>query len=189
MSPNRWSFAAGVLILALFSNAAIAQNEIYLFGALGNTNSDIALGSINRVDSDGGSYALGAGYAFNRHFSVEAAYTDFGSLTGETDCPPLYACLIIPVSAQADLTAVSLSAIVNFPITKKVAAYGKAGFASWDLGFGGISSAFDTSGEDVLYGAGLRWSISDRWKVFAEYGRLDLGLDTASAGLSYSFKL
>jgi opacity protein-like surface antigen len=47
--------------------------------------------------------------------------------------------------------------------------YGKVGLVGWEIEFKDISSAFDTSGKDFLYGAGLRWSIDDHWKVFAEY--------------------
>jgi OOP family OmpA-OmpF porin len=187
MSPHKWSVAPAVLMLALFSNAAHAQNDFYLLAALGATNSDVALGGINRVDDDNVGYALGAGYAFSPNISIELAYQDFGDQNSETDCPPGYACLVIPVTTRADLTAVSLSILGSVPFTNNLDAYGRLGIASWDIAFNGISSAFDASGEDFLLGAGLRWSLDDRWKIFAEYTRLDLDLDTASLGLSYHF--
>jgi hypothetical protein len=150
-----------VLIVALFSEIATAQSGFYVFGAFGNTDTDVALGSLNRVDDDNSSYALGAGYVFTRNISLEGAYLDFGSHRGETDCPPGFTCLVIPVSAQADLTGISLSLIGSIPLTDSLDVYGKFGFISWDIGFNGFSSAFDNSGEDLLYGAGLRWSIDD----------------------------
>jgi OmpA-OmpF porin, OOP family len=187
MSRKKWSVAPAVLMLALFSHAAVAQNDFYLLAALGATNSDVALGGINRVDDDDVGYALGAGYAFYPGISIELAYQDFGSQNGATDCPPGYACLVIPVTTQADVTAVSLSILGSVPFNDRLDAYGRLGIASWDVGFDGISSAFDASGKDILFGAGLRWSLDDRWKVFAEYTRLNLDLDTASLGLSYHF--
>ena len=184
---NKISVAAGVLFLALFSGNAIAQSDFYVLGAFGTTNSDVALGGMNYVDDNDSSFALGAGYAFSANFSVEAAYQDFGVQDGETDCPPDFFCLTIPLTTQADISGISLSLVGSVPLTDKLDAYGKIGFASWDIEFDGISAAFDDSGEDVLYGAGLRLSIDDHWKAFLEYQKLDLDLDTANVGLNYRF--
>ncbi len=137
MLINRLSTVAGVLVLALFSNNAVAQSDFYIFGAFGNTNSDVALGGLNRIDDDNSSYALGAGYVVTGNFSLEGAYQDFGSHHGETDCPPGFACLVIPLSAQADLTGISLSLIGSIPLTDSLDVYGKVGFVSWDVDFEG----------------------------------------------------
>ena len=152
---QRSSVVAGVLALALFCNPAVAQSNIYVFGSFGNTDAEVSLGGLNQVDDDNRSYAVGAGYVFTPNVSLDVAYIDFGSHNGETDCPPDFASLIIPVSAKADFT--------------------------------GISAAFDDSGEDVFYGAGLRWSVGDHWKVFAEYEKQELDLDTADIGVRYYF--
>jgi len=187
MLINRLSAVAGVLVLALFGNTAVAESGVYVFGAIGNTNSDGALGGLNRVDDDNSSYALGAGYAITRNFSLEGAYQDFGSHNGQTDCPPGITCLVIPLSAQADLTGISLSLIGSIPLTDRLDVYGKIGFTSWEVDFEDISSAFDASGEDLLYGIGLRWSIDDHWKVLAGYERVELDFDTVGIGVSYHF--
>ncbi len=178
---------AGALALAFVSENAVAESSFYVFGAFGNTDSDVALGGLNRVDDDNSSYSLGAGYALTRNLSLEGAYQDFGRHDGETDCPPGFTCLVIPLSAQADLTGISLSLIGSFPLTGSLDVYAKFGLVSWDIDFKDISSAFDASGEDLHYGAGLRWSIDDHWKVSAEYGKVDLGFDTAGFGVSYHF--
>lgn len=187
MLINRISFVAGILLSAVLSSTAAAQDNLYVFGALGSTNSNVALGGLNRVDDDNTSYSVGAGYAFTTNLSLEVAYQDFGRHDGETDCPPGFACLVIPVSARADLTGVSLAVVGSADLTDRLSAYGKIGFFSWDVEFEGFSSAFDDSGEDVLYGVGLKWSIDDRWKVFAEYERVELDVDTARIGVGYHF--
>ena len=176
-----------VLLLVLSADSAIAQKNFYVFGALGNTNSDVALGGLNRVDDGASSYALGAGYSFTRNISLEAAYTDFSSHDGETDCPPGFTCLVIPVSSKANMTGLSLSVIGSFPVTEKLDVYGKLGLTGWDVEFDGISAAFDDSGEDLHYGLGLRWAIDDDWKAFAEFRKADLDLDTFSIGIRYDF--
>jgi len=189
MLNSKLSIVAGVLMLAILSDTAIAQSDFYVFGTFGNTSSDISFNAQNRIDGNNDSYALGAGYTVNRNFSLEVAYKDIDSQNAETDCPPDFACvgLVLPLLTKADLTAISLSVNGSIPLTDSLDVYGKVGFVSWDVDFEGISSAFDTSGEDLLYGAGLRWSIDDHWKVFAEYGRVELDLDTASIGVSYHF--
>jgi len=187
MLIHRMSIVAGVFVLALFSDTAVAQSGFYIFGAFGNTSSDVPLGGLNRVDDDNSSYVLGAGYAVNRNVSMEAAYQNFGNPNGETDCPPGFTCLVVPLLAQADVMGISLSLIGNLEFTDRLDVYGKVGFVSWDIEFKDISSAFDASGEDLLYGAGLRWSIDDHWKAFAEYGKVELDFDTASIGMSYHF--
>ncbi len=184
---KKFAVAIMVLIVALFSDVAAAQSGFYVYGAVGNTDSEITLGGLNRVADDNSSYAIGAGYAFNRNISLEGAYLNFGSHFGETDCPPGFTCLVVPVSAGADLTGISLSLIGSLELTAGLDVYGKVGFVSWDIDFTGISSAFNASGEDPLYGAGLRWSIDDHWKVFAEYGKVELDLNTASIGVRYHF--
>lgn len=184
---KKFAVAIMVLIVALFSEVAAAQSGLYVYGAFGNTDSEVALGGLNRVVDDNGSFAFGAGYAFNRNISLEGAYLDFGSHHGETDCPPGFTCLVVPVSAEADLTGISLSLIGSLELTARLDVYGKVGFVSWDIDFTDISSAFNASGEDLLFGAGLRWSIDDHWKVFAEYGKVELDLNTASIGVRYHF--
>jgi predicted porin len=184
---KKMAVAIMVLIVALFSEVAAAQSGFYVYGAVGNTDSEITLGGLNRVADDNSSYAVGAGYAFNRNISLEGAYLNFGSHFGETDCPPGFTCLVVPVSAGADLTGISLSLIGSLELTARLDVYGKVGIVSWDIDFTGISSAFNASGEDLLYGAGLRWSIDDHWKVFAEYGKVELDLNTASIGVRYHF--
>jgi OOP family OmpA-OmpF porin len=186
---KKLSIVTGVLMLAMLSDTAIAQSDFYVFGTFGNANSDISFNAQNRIDGDSDSYALGAGYAVNRYFSLEAAYQSFGSQNATTDCPPGFACagLVLPLQTTADLTAYSLSVIGSIPLTDRFDVFGKVGIASWDVDYKDISSAFDTSGEDLIYGAGLRWSIDDHWKVFAQYVKVELDLDTAGIGVSYHF--
>lgn len=189
MSINRLPIVTCFLMLTTLSDTAIAQDSFYVFGALGNTNSDSSIRFESRVHDDGHSYKFGAGYAVNRIFSVEAAYQDISSQNARTACPPDFACaeLLVPLLTKADLTAWSLSVTGSIPLTERFGVFGKAGIARWDVNFEGISSAFDTSGEDLLYGAGLRWSRGDHWKLSVEYENVEFGVDTVGIGVSYYF--
>ena len=187
MNTSKVIVMAGVLLLALAGNTAVAQGNFYVFGAIGSTSSDVSLGGLNKVDGRDTSYLVGAGFALNRSFAIEASYLDFGDHDGETDCPPGFTCLVIPVQTQADMKGLSLAVTGSFPLSGSLDAYGKLGFVSWDINYSGISSAFDASGEDLLYGVGLRHAINDHWMVFAEYERVQLDLGNTSIGVSYQF--
>jgi len=187
MFSIRLSALAGSLIVALSSNIAAAQTGFYVFGGLGTTNSDITLGGLNRVDDDHSSYFLGAGYAATENLSIEAGFLDASNHYAETDCPPGFACLTIPVVTQADVTGISLSVVGSLPVADRFDVYGRLGITRWDVEFDGISTAFDSSGEDLLYGAGLRMAMGDHWNMFAEYQRINLDVSTANIGVSYRF--
>jgi OOP family OmpA-OmpF porin len=187
MTASRSIAATGILLLTAYCGSAAADNDFYVFGTIGNTDSTVFLGGQNRIGDDSTRWALGAGYGFSGNFSVQASYVDFGSHYAETDCPPGFSCLVIPVPTEADMTGIALSLTGKLPLARNLDAYGKIGLLSWDVEFDDISAAFDTSGEDLLYGAGLRWSVANHWDLFAEYERVDLDLDTASIGVSYRF--
>jgi len=186
---NRFPIITCFLALVTFSDAASANESFYVFGTLGNTNSDSSISFESRIHDDSYSYKFGAGYAVNRTFYVETAYQVIGSQNAETACPPDLACveLIFPLWTKADLTAWSLSVTGSIPITERFDLFGKVGIAHWDLSFDGISSAFDTSDEDLLYGAGLRWVMGERWKLSVEYEHIEFGVDTVGIGVSYYF--
>ena len=189
MLNNPLRIIVGTVVLAILSDAAIAEGNFYVSGAMGNADADISLNAQNRVYGDDDGYTLGGGYTFNQNLSLEVAYKDFGRQSAATDCPPDFACvaLVIPLTTTADLKAISVSLIGSIPLTEKFELFGEVGIASWDVDYEGISSAFNTSGEDLLYGAGVRWAINDNWKVFVEYGKIDLDFETAGVGMSYHF--
>ncbi len=189
MLIRKLTIAFFTLGLVALSDVAIATQGVYVFGSYGSTGTDVSLDTATRVDDSRGSFRIGAGYAVNRNFSLEAAFHKFAGQSATTDCPPDFACagLVVPLVTRADSTAYSLSFIGSVPVTDRFGVFGKVGLASWDVDFRGISSAFDASGEDLLYGAGLRWSLDDQWSIFAEYEKLELEVDTAGIGLSYRF--
>ena len=176
-----------MLSISLYSHSAVAQSAFYIFGAIGNTDEDVTLGGQNRVNDDDSSFMFGGGYEFNENIALEAAYQDFGTQAGQTDCPPGFFCLLVPLLTKADVAAFSVSVVGGFRISDRLDGYGRLGVTSWDIEFDGISSAFDDSSEDLHYGVGLRWSFAEHWNIFAEYAQVDLDLDTFSIGLRYDF--
>jgi hypothetical protein len=189
MLNSRFFIATCLIMLTTLSGAAIAQDRFYVIGTLGKTNADSAIGFESDINDDGDSYKFGAGYALNQNFSVVAAYQFANNLDVETACPPDFACvaLVVPLATKADLAIWSLSVVGSIPLTDRFDVYGKAGIGRWKRSFDGISSAFNTSGEDLLYGGGLRWSGGDDWKLSLEYENVEIGVDTVGIGVSFYF--
>jgi OOP family OmpA-OmpF porin len=187
MLPTTRSPLFALPLLGLLSYSASAEQGYYLFGAAGTSQSDVAYDIFNSVDDDTAGYTIGAGYAFNDNFSLEAAYLDFGSHRAETDCPPDLLCLVVPAPARADLSGYSIALVGNIPLGERWNFYGKAGLTSWDIEFDGLASAFDRSSDDLLLGVGLNWSLNEHWKLFAEYSGTDDELDLAGVGARYRF--
>jgi hypothetical protein len=45
----------------------------------------------------------------------------------------------------------------------------------------------DDSGEDLIYGAGLQWYVSDRWSLQVFYEHVDLDIESAKLGAEFRF--
>lgn len=164
-----------------------AQSGLHLVASLGDTDATVDLGGMNRVGDDDSSFAIGIGYSFAERVFLEAAYHDFGGHDGQTNCPPDFACLIVPLQTQADLSGISLSVVRTIELTDSLDFYGKLGLMSWDIEFDDISAAFDDSGTDLHYGLGLSFRASESWSIFAEYESVDLDLDSVSLGVRLGF--
>lgn len=178
------------LFLCLLSSDAIAQSDLYVFAGIGSSDADVDAGTygarFKRIRGDERSFTLGLGYDFSRHFSLEAAYRDYGTLTGDRDlCAVLVCTLEAYPQEPVDAAALAVSAIVSFAINDQLAAYGRLGLTQWEFDSG--SSIYDDSSRGLHYGGGLRWSINGDWKVFAEYTRADIDIDTLGIGVRYAF--
>jgi hypothetical protein len=179
-----------MLSLSLLSHAAIAQSGFYLFGAIGNADADVDAGTyrarLKRIRGDESSFALGGGYEFNKNISLEAAYQDFGKLTGDRSLCVRLVCTLEAYPLEAvDAEALAVSALASFRISDRLDGYGKLGLTNWE--FHSMSSAYDDSGRDLHYGAGLRWTIDNDWRIFADYTRTDIGIDAVAIGVKYGF--
>lgn len=174
-----------VLFLSALSHAEAAEGRFYILGAVGDSNADVQVRATSSVHGDDRTLTLGGGYRFNRHISLEADYQDFGRHTGTIACPPALPCLTILYAPEVDAAAWSMSVIGSFRIHGRLDGYGRLGLSRWKLD--GRASIFDRSGDDLHYGAGLRWSFTERSKIFAEYTRVDLDLDGLRIGMTYGF--
>lgn len=188
---------ATVLLLALAAMAsdAAADNPFYLLGKLGNSTLDDDLGtSLGQIfDGDDESFGLGLGFRFGKYLAVQAEYQDLGSIPGfGTPCPPGEPCIEILVPLEADNTAISVTALPQWPISDRFFVYGKFGFVSWESD---VSEALDAGerfiddldDEELIYGAGLRLLLPGPFGVFAEYELIADTFEILSVGVTWGF--
>lgn len=122
------------------------------------------------------------GYQLNKNFSVEAAYTDFGTFNEA----PFYA---------MSVKALALQAVANYPLTDNWSLFGKLGIVRGKVD---TSLFYMSSGTDfeVGVGAGLKDQLTENWSVEAQWTRYPLRIaqyfgkpdyDLISLGASYYF--
>ena len=149
--------------LLLFS-AGLAVNShadsgAFIFGALGQTSFKV----IGQSASDT-SYALGGGYSFNKNFALEARYDDFGAFSEDG------------YSFSSNAYGISLRA--SLPVSDAVSLYGKVGLSFWEINdfkpYQSYSSTASESDNELHYGLGGEFAVSQTLKLGAEYNMLNL---------------
>lgn len=102
---------------------------------------------------------------------------------------------------NADIDGWSLAGVFAAPISDHFSVYGKVGWFSWEAEYEGqvavgpVFVAVDESadGDDIFYGAGVRFGLSDAISLRFEYDRYELDdnidpdLDILSANIQFGF--
>jgi OmpA-OmpF porin, OOP family len=139
-----------------------------------------------------------AGYQFNRHFAVEAGYTDLGEVTVSA------ASGTSSVRGTIELSAFELMAVGSFPVADRFSLYGKLGLYRAEteqrlqvtLGTLTVSDNKTEKNADLTFGFGARFDITRNLGVRAEWQRyLDVGggeigeddVDVLSVGILWRF--
>lgn len=115
--------------------------------------------------------SLFAGYSFNDHVGVEAAYTSLG--TADTD----------PVSVvQAKGSLASLSAIGYLPLGKVFSLFARVGYGQskyeLEATVGGTTTTASETYSGAVYGAGAQFNIGQRVGIRLAYDKFKLGSTT-----------
>jgi hypothetical protein len=132
--------AAAALSAAI---AAPASARVYLGAGLG----------VAHIDSSEVSWKILGGYQHDRHWGIEAAYTDLGSYQG------------------SDANSLSLAFTGTLPLDRRWAIVGKAGVASNRTRIAGSSDH-----ADALLGIGVAYTVSRRfgWRLeYEHYGKVE----------------
>ena len=222
----------GASIIAISANSAIAESGKWYIGvgaglslyndwSSGNiTAFDDALGVVNfdgtqSTDSDDNTfgYKLFGGYTFYENIAVEVSYIDMGEVDANSRASgTFYDAMDNPIvgdlfaSAKANVTAFTLDASLNVPMTSVFALIVKAGVYAADTkleldaggdipNVDGIDYSKTDSSTGLHYGIGVNFKVTDAIGLRAEWERLDSveandgksDVDLLSAAVIYNF--
>jgi len=193
--------AAALMVLATLAGQALAQQAGPWYGGLsaGTSSASIDSGalpiagapatSLSKDDSDTG-FKIYGGYRFNRHFALEAGYTDLGTF-GATRTV-----LASPggtLRAETKVSGVHFDAVGILPLAERFSLFGKVGgyynevktTLSTTGGVSllpGVAASRSHSDVNLKYGIGAGFDFTERFGLRAEWERhSDLG-DTSTTG-------
>lgn len=119
-------------------------------------------------DDDNTAPSIIAGWQLTPYFGIEGGYTDFGRSGGDL--------------ARADIDGYSLAATGRLPLTDSFALFAKVGQFWWDtdVRVGGFRDSY--SGNELTYGAGVLFNVTESLEFRVAYDRLDVDLDRDEIG-------
>ncbi|MDX1383084.1 MAG: outer membrane beta-barrel protein [Thermoanaerobaculia bacterium] len=184
-----------LLLLTLALPAAAAEPGLYASFKLGTTDLEASFGGAfdQVIDGDDDSQAIEVGYRFSRHWAVQAAYHELGTVPGTaTPCDPQGVCQPVVTPIAADSTAFSIAAVPQLPLGKRLSLFGKVGVAFWESDVGPTGAPATepipgASGEDLIWGAGVRLAIFGPLELFYEYEGIGDDFETQAFGATFQF--
>lgn len=168
------------VLLATATAWAGQDSGPYVGGSIGSSFLNISGQSVDFDDTDLG-YKVFGGWNFGVipliDLGVEGSYVDFGEASSAEI-----------LNQKVGVTAWDLFGVgaVNLG---PVGVFGKVGQAWWQSDSDVLQSILDESGNDMVYGVGVRIQLGSL-AVRAEYERFDTGVidvDYVSAGASFTF--
>lgn len=175
-----------IFIPALVINPAVTSAQsatqsgvrAYLGAGLGyyRLNDENFLDENESLKDDRDAWKAFGGFEINRVFSLEVGYADFGRTRDG--------------SASMEVDGWTLAGVAALPLSRTFAPYAKVGQLFWDRRreFGPFTR--DDDGDDLFYGVGVRFMLTESTDLRLEYDRLALketDLDMGSANLQFRF--
>jgi opacity protein-like surface antigen len=167
--------------IALAGTVAADESGPYVSAGLGRIDAPDGsnLGTLTgETENDEWSWTVGLGYRFNRYIALELGYVDLGEIESDlTDATGLR-----DARAHASFGADGATfALVGTFLIGRWEPYIKAGvlFSSTELQFSGTIDSTPFAGrltndnEDPLYGAGLRFNVTEPLQVYLDVTYLD----------------
>ena len=176
--------ALSLLTLAALFASTSALAQVYVGGTLGLTQQGPNCSGWSSCDKSDTGLKLYGGYKLSKEWALEAAYTDFGSVSLRSG----------PVSGSYSATALSAGGAFFLPLVPKLTGIARFGLALVD---GDYSAPFNGSSESSIepyVGLGVAYSLNPQLSVTGsfDYMNADYPRGSGSAslfgiGLSYAF--
>jgi opacity protein-like surface antigen len=130
-------------------------------------------------------FAIKGSYAFTRLFGLQAGYYDFGEHSAWQGCPFGMACATVVLPpVRVHMAGLSLAAVGTWHATERVELFGKLGILRGEVDFGRVPDDRDSG---MLRGAGVGVWLTERWRLDAQYERVDFDFESAGIGATYRF--
>jgi len=172
-------FLAG-FILSSLSAAVHAQTRgvqlnmdsgLYIGGGAGKAS--LSGGCAGLCDTKDTTWTLFAGYQFNRHVAVEAAYSDLGQQTTSGLISS------VPVTSRFETTTWELVGIGALPVTDQFSIYAKFGIHRYESEAnttGAFVGATKENGTEFTFGGGIQYAFTPNLGARFEWQRyMDIG--------------
>ena len=160
---------------------AAGDASFYVGGSVGRSYVELdAIDVFSDIDDGQTGYRFFLGGQLNDFIGLEAAFTDFGTVTAEPD--------IGLFSASAETDGLSIAATLDLPLGDDFSLFAKGGMLWWQADFDGVAPAMEDN--DLFFGLGARYRINRNVAFIAEYDRYDidtLDTDFLSLGVSVGF--
>lgn len=132
------------------------------YGLLSNDGED-------GFDNETNAYNFYIGSQFHQSVAIEAGYIDFGEYGNN--------------SYNAELDGYTLGVNLGLPITDYVTLFAKGGQLWWDAEVNSIIADGSTDGNELYYGAGVSFAMSEGWDLRVDYTRYDFDFEENEIGV------
>ncbi len=171
------------MLLALSVSASAGDEGFYVGAEFLSADSELNDGAQDHNDRDNG-WALMLGYDMNANFAVELSAVDYGTA---------HLPVVVDGGGSFESDGFSLAALGKYPLGNATV-YGKLGLLRWDseqsLGtIAGVVRRSD-SGNSLLAGVGLAYSLMDNLNVHVDYQMTEVAdndVDVVSLGFRFRF--
>lgn len=180
----------GIMSIGVLMTSAFAEDGgFYVRASLEQVSIDEVTDDGVLFDDNTIGYMLGGGYQFNRYFSVEGGYNDFGDLEETLTENGVTA------SASVDANGFYAAAIGKVPLGQNFALTGKAGLLKWDadilVQIPTLPDMRDSDDDtDPFFGIGGEYYFSETFTIAGGYDRFKLDnvdLDVFNLGVIVRF--
>lgn len=141
--------------------SSVSQAEIFAGAGIGQSDIDDSFqgASLDETDS---AWKLYGGMMMTENFGFEAGWSDLGDAR------------VGPVDTETE--AFYVAGVVAVPLVESFSLYAKLGVAFWDQDI--ISTNYD--GEDLMYGIGGNYKLTDQFHVRLEWEQYESELETSA---------
>ena len=137
------------------NDGAGGLNQYYFGGTIGASDaSNYCSGSANCEDGDT-AWKIFGGYKVSENLSAEASYVNLGDLHKTTSGG----------TENADITALTATAVGSMPITEQFDVFGKVGAMRWSSN----NTVGSQDGFGLTYGIGAKMRLNETTKLRAEW--------------------